>query len=57
MHDVAILRIASQNVGNNFAESLWEDSLVNILDGIMHIFLGGTHTAHHISVVAHNQLI
>ena len=53
MHDVTILRVAAQNVGYDLAESLREDTLVDVLDGIVHVFLGGTHTAHHISVVSH----
>ena len=39
MHNVAILRVTAQNVGDNFAESLRENTFVDILDGVVHIFL------------------
>jgi hypothetical protein len=53
MHDITILRVATQDVRYDLTESLWEDSLVNVLDGVMYVFLGGAHTAHHISVISH----
>ena len=53
VHDVAILRITTQDVGDNLAEGLWEDALVDVLDSVMHILLGSTHATHHISVVSH----
>ena len=34
-----ILRVTAQNVGDNFAESLRENTFVDILDGVVHIFL------------------
>jgi hypothetical protein len=54
MHDVAILGVAAQNVGDYLTKSLREKSLVYVLDGIMHIFFGSGHSAHHVSLVAHN---
>ena len=53
VHDVTILRVAAQDVWYNLAESLWEDTLVDVLDGVVHIFFCCAHTAHHISIVAH----
>ena len=53
MHDVTVLRIATQNIGNNLTEGLWEDALVDVLDGVVYVFFGGTHAAHHISVLFH----
>lgn len=53
MHDITILWVATQDVRDNLTESLWEDSLVDVLDGVMYVFLRGTDTAHHISVISH----
>ena len=51
MHDVTILGISTEDIGDNLTESLREDTLVYILDGVMHIFLCGRDAAHHISVI------
>ena len=53
MHDVAVFGIASEDVGNDFAESLRIKALVDVLDGVVHIFLAGTYATHHISLVSH----
>ena len=39
MHYVAVFGISSKNVGNDFTECFREDSLVDVLDGVVHIFL------------------
>ena len=57
MHDVAILWVTAQDVGDDFAEGLWKNAFVNILDGVVYVFFGGAHTAHHVSVVAHFVLV
>ena len=51
VHDIAILGVTSQDVGDDLAERLWEDALVDVLDGVVYVLLGGTYAAHHISVV------
>ena len=51
VHDVAPLGVAAQDVGNDFAESLRKDTFVNVLDGVVHILLGGTHAAHHVALL------
>ena len=53
MHDVAVLRVAAQNIRYNLAESLWEDTLVDVLDGVVNVLLCCAYTAHHISIVTH----
>jgi len=55
MHDIAILRVTAQDVGDNLAESLRVKTFVNVLDGGMHVFLGCTDATHHIAVV-HDSL-
>ena len=37
-------------VGNT---ALWEDTLVDVLDSVVNIFLCCANTAHHISIVTH----
>ena len=51
MHDITILGISAQDIRDDLAESLREDSLVNVLNSGVHVFFGGTHATHHISVV------
>ena len=53
MHDVTILWVASQDIRDNLAESLWEDTLVDVLDSVVNIFLCCAYTAHHVSIVTH----
>ena len=45
MHNVAILCIAAQQIGDNLAESVGVETLVDILDGIVHILLRSGNTA------------
>jgi len=53
MHNVAILRVTAQNVGDNFAESLRENTFVDVLDGVVHIFLRCADSTHHVSLITH----
>jgi hypothetical protein len=57
MHDVTILRVAPQDIRDNLTESLWIESLVNVLDGCVDIFLCGTDATLHIAVITHNSLL
>ena len=51
VHDVAVVGVAAEDVGDDFAEGLGEEALVNVLDGGMHIFFHSADTAHHVSLV------
>ena len=53
MHNVAILWVTSQDIRDNLAESLWENTLVDVLDSVVNIFLCCAYTAHHVSIVTH----
>ena len=53
MHNVTILWVAAQDIRYDLAESLWEDTLVDVLDSVVNIFLCCANTAHHISII-HN---
>lgn len=39
MHNVAVLWVTAQDIRYNLAESLWEDTLVDVLDSVVNIFL------------------
>ena len=45
MHDVAVVGIAPEDVGDNLAESLWEKALVDVLDGVVYVFFRGGNSA------------
>jgi hypothetical protein len=51
MHDITIVRITPENIGDDLTKSLREDTLIDVLDGIVHVFFGCTDATHHISVV------
>ncbi len=53
MHNVAVLWVTAQDIRYNLAESLWEDTLVDVLDSVVNIFLCCANTAHHVSIVTH----
>ena len=53
MHYIAILRVSSQYVRDNFAKCLWKNPFVNILYGIVYIFFGCRNATLHISLVTH----
>ena len=40
MHDVAVFRISTEDIGNDLAECLWENTFVDVLDSVVHILLG-----------------
>lgn len=56
MHDVTVLRITSEDVGDNLAERHREYTLVDVLYRVVYVFLRGTHATHHISVVHKKSL-
>jgi hypothetical protein len=41
MHDVAIPGISAQYIGYDLAKRIGEEALVNVPDGLVHIFFGG----------------
>ena len=45
MHDVAVVLIAAQQVGDDLAESIGVETLVDILDGVVNVLLGSGNTA------------
>jgi hypothetical protein len=53
MHDVAVLRVAAENVRNDLAECLREDSLVDVFDSVVDIFLRSGNATLHISLITH----
>ena len=53
MHDVAVLWVAAQDVGDNLAEGLRIESFVDILYGGVYILLSGRNATLHVTVV-HN---
>ena len=55
MHDVAVFRISAENVRNDFTECLREDTLVDVLDSVMHILLGCRHATLHVPLIGHNE--
>jgi predicted P-loop ATPase len=57
MHDVAVLRIAAEDVRDNFTECFREYSLVNVLDSVVDVFLGSGNSTLHIPLVAHNGFL
>ena len=57
MHDVAIFGVAAQDVGDNFAEGFGEDTLVDIFDGVVHIFFRCRHAAQVVTLVAHRCVV
>ena len=52
VHDVAVFRVAAQNVGDDFAECLGEDAFVDVLDGVVHVLLHSGDAAHHVTLLA-----
>ena len=51
MHDVTILWVASEYVRDNLAEGLRKDTLVDVFDSSMDVFLCGRDATLHITVV------
>ena len=53
MHDVAVFRVATENVRDDFAECLRENAFVDVLDCVVDILLGRRHSTLHVPLVAH----
>ena len=53
VHDITILRVTAQDIGDDFAESLREYTFVDVLNGVVHIFFGCADASHHISLITH----
>ena len=53
MHDVTILWVTALDIRDNLTESLWEDTLVDVFDGVVNVFFSSAYTAHHVSIVTH----
>ena len=51
VHNVAIVGVAAEDVGNDFTESLRKQSFVDVADGCVHIFFHCAHAAHHVSLI------
>ena len=51
MHDVAVVGVAAEDIGDNFAKSHRENSLVDVFYCVVDVFLSSADAAHHISVV------
>lgn len=55
VHDIAVKRVAGEEVGDYFAESLREEALIDIFDSVVDVFLRGRDTAeivffHHVLI-------
>ena len=53
VHDVAVSRISTQYVRDDFAKGLREKALVDASDGVMHVFFRGADAAPCVPLVAH----
>ena len=53
MHDVAIVGVAAQDVGNDFTEGLWIETFVNVLNCSVDVLLCSRDTTLHVAVVGH----
>ena len=51
MHDVAHGGIATEDIGDDLAESFGIETFVNIFDGVVHVLFGGTYAAQAVSLV------
>ena len=56
VHDVAVVIITAQYVGNDFAESLGINALVYVLDGVVHIFFRSRNATHIVSLFNHDGI-
>ena len=57
VHDVAVGGVATHEIGYNLAERLWEKTLVDVLDGVVHILFRGRHAAQVIFQCIHDYLL
>jgi hypothetical protein len=55
MHDVAVLRISSENVRNDLAECFWENAFVDVLDSVVDVLFRSRYATLHVPLVAHNR--
>ena len=53
MHNVAILRVSAENIGDNLAKGFREDALINVPDGVVYIFFRCAYAALHVSLIIH----
>ena len=53
MHDVTILRVTTQDIRDDLAESLWENALVDVFNCGVNVLLGSTHAPHHVPIISH----
>ena len=51
MHDVAIFRVAAEDVGDDFAESIGIQAFIEVLDGVVDVFLFGGNAALRVTIV------
>jgi hypothetical protein len=52
VHDIAVVRIAAEQVGDDLTEGAGEEPFVYRADGPVHIFLGGGNAASFIQGIA-----
>ena len=55
VHDVAVLGVAAEDVWDDFAEGLREDSLVDVSDGSVYVLLCGRDATRHVTLLAFHQ--
>ena len=51
MHDVAVFRVATEDVGDDFAKGVGIQALVKVLDGVVDVFLFGGNAALTVAIV------
>jgi hypothetical protein len=57
MHDIAILRVTTGNIGYDLAEGCWKEPFIKVRDCGMDIFFGGGYSAPGISEVFGHLLL
>ena len=53
MHDVAIVGVAAEDVGNDFAKGLWVEPFVDVLNSSVDVLLSSRDATLHVAVVGH----
>ena len=56
VHDVAIVGVAAQNIGDNLTEGLGKDTFIYILDCVVYIFFRSRYAAQVVTLVAHRYV-
>jgi hypothetical protein len=51
VHDVTVLGVTAQDIGDDLTEGLGIKTFVNVLDGVVHILLGCRYATQHITFV------